>query len=150
MRDIGRPKPRSRDSLDSSCESSLVINLTHSIWIIAGKTVSSEHGMFVSPGFVEKKSQGRTVSKTHHSTASYRLPAGETRLAYSALPRHSKCGGPKGPILFSKEVSLITLTGAFIGPLIFFSFFQTRQTRDLPAVLPRMIGYQRCMYPVWR
>lgn len=156
MRDIGRLKPRSRDSLDSSCESSVVINLTHSIWVIAGQTVSSEHGMFVSPAFVEKKKKkrkGRTVSKTDHSTAPYRLPVGSSGDAPSLLSTTTtsfKVRRAKGTILFSKEVSLITLTDAFIGPSIFFSFFQTRQTRDLPAILPRMIGYQRCLYPVWR
>ncbi|KUM63480.1 hypothetical protein ACN42_g3642 [Penicillium freii] len=98
----------------------------------------------------KKKRKGRTVSKAHHSTASYRVSAEETRLAYSAPPRHSKCGGQRDLFFFPKEVSLITLTDAFIGPSILFSFFQNRQTRDLPAVPPRMIGYQRCLYPVWR
>lgn len=103
----------------------------------------------------KKKRKGRTVSKIHHSTASYRLPAEgspgalETRLAYSAPPRHSKCGGQRDLFFLSKEVSLITLTADrclyWILDLLLL-LPNSPKPETFPQSCPRMIiGYPRCI-----
>ncbi|KAJ9490909.1 hypothetical protein VN97_g2358 [Penicillium thymicola] len=108
--------------------------------------------MFVSPAFVEEKKKEK-VAPYQKSTTQPRLidylPRGalETRLAYSAPPRHSKSGGQRDRFFLSKEVSLITLTDAFIGPLIFFSFFQTRQNLR-PSRSPALNDHRLSAVPV--